>query len=498
MSYKNENQIIHVDVKNIGAGKIIPSDKELETVVIGCLLMEPIKLSEVSVILKSDDFYLEANQIMYAGMVEMDKVGKSIDFMSLTEFLKTKGLLEQAGGYYGVTRTTQSVVSAVHVLEHTLIIKQKSIARQLIKKAYTLAFEAFEDSTDALELLDKTVIEMQQLQIGLSVSKTTTIYDAAKETLHKMIESRQIYQNNSSAMLGLPTSIKRLDSAYEGFNAPDFLIIAAGPGEGKTTFALQAAIEVARNTDEGVAFFSLEMKNNQLLWKVFSAIIKKPITEIRKGLLQDDEFKKLYEDVAGWVKKKFFMFDLGGQSVYDVISNIRRVHAKHGIKIVYIDYLQLLNARGAPQQVGNREQEISAITKALKALCMELNITIVALSQVSRIQKGVKRMYNLGDLRESGAIEQDADGVIFIFRPHKHGIVEMEVDGKPKVYSVDDALLIVEKWRLGTTGIIPIKFDGANNRFYELESTNNLFTPVQMPQQTPSPSNNSIYDETPF
>ena len=265
---------------------------------------------------------------------------------------------------------------------------------------------------------------------------------------------------------GLATGFKELDNTLGGLSAPDLTIIAAGTGEGKTSLALNIAGNIAKT--DPVAFFSLEMSAEQLVWKFFAGLIEKPIRQIRMGQLTPHEWEVLEKGIALIKQKEFYIKDKGGLEINDFKNSARELVRKKKVKAIFIDYLQLMKVSG--KKLGTREQEVSHISHELKALAMEFEIPIVALSQLNRSSSGSQRLYQVSDLRESGAIEQDADNILFIFNPKKHPKTKvLNPSGSERVFGPNEVILQVEKCRLGDTGQVPLNFIGVAQRFEDID-----------------------------
>lgn len=443
-------------------GKMAPQAPDLESAVLGALMLDIRSIELVLPILKMDDFYTDANQLVYNAIVILFTEGKPIDFMTVGQQLRKSSELEMVGGTYYVTNLTRDVVSSAHIEEHARIIKQKSLSRSLIRMAGELINDAYSDQEDVFELISKTEMHLSEIQQGIQKQGVQHIGQVAIETIDDMYKQSKV----DNEMLGLKTGLKKYDQLTLGLTAPDLIIVAGGPGEGKSTLALQMAKNIAE--EEPVAFFSLEMKTKQLMWKMFSADISVDVKTIRRGKLQDDQWTVLSKKVEEYQNSKMLLYDIGGLSIWDLRNLCRSLKAKYGIKAVFIDYLQLISTDGGPKNFGLREQEVNFISKQLKQMAMELDLPVVALSQLNRIEKGSKRMYRLSDLRESGAIEQDADGVVFVWRPSYHAVGNYKLDGHIDVnFEEDDVVIQLPKWRLGDTGYLRMKFNGKHSRFEE-------------------------------
>ncbi len=409
-------------------GKVPPQAREIEEAVLGAILLEKDKLSDVMEILpKPECFYVGAHQRIYAAIQRLQDKKMEIDLLTVMEELRRTGELEEIGGAYALTKITQSVITSAHVITHARVVMQKYIQRELIRIGGEIVSDAFEDKSDVFELLDKA--EQELFDIGNSYLKkdSESIKDILVRTLDEIEEARK----QKDDLTGVPSGFPTLDAITGGWQKTDLIILAARPAVGKTAFALNLAVNAALNPDKpmGVAVFSLEMGNTQLVKRLLSMVTEVKLEGISRGKMEDHEMIQLTERMDKLVNAPIFLDDQAGLNIFELRAKCRRLKVKHDIQMVIIDYLQLMNA-GAEAKAGNREQEISKISRELKGLAKELNIPIIALSQLSRAvetRAGDKgKIPQLSDLRESGAIEQDADMVLFIYRPEYHGITNDE------------------------------------------------------------------------
>src|SRR5690606_29126076 len=409
-------------------GKVPPQAREIEEAVLGAILLEKDKLSDVMEILpKPECFYVGAHQRIYAAIQRLQDKKMEIDLLTVMEELRRTGELEEIGGAYALTKITQSVITSAHVITHARVVMQKYIQRELIRIGGEIVSDAFEDKSDVFELLDKA--EQELFDIGNSYLKkdSESIKDILVRTLDEIEEARK----QKDDLTGVPSGFPTLDAITGGWQKTDLIILAARPAVGKTAFALNLAVNAALNPDKpmGVAVFSLEMGNTQLVKRLLSMVTEVKLEGISRGKMEDHEMIQLTERMDKLVNAPIFLDDQAGLNIFELRAKCRRLKGKHDMQMVIIDYLQLMNA-GPEAKAGNREQEISKISRELKGLAKELNIPIIALSQLSRAvetRAGDKgKIPQLSDLRESGAIEQDADMVLFIYRPEYHGITNDE------------------------------------------------------------------------
>jgi len=448
----------------IESAKIPPQARELELVVLGAILIDSNAFNEVSSILTSECFYVPAHELIYRAYVSLNAKGMPIDVLTVNEELTMSANIDKCGGLCYINELTNSIGSSANIATHAKIIYQKYMMREAIRLSVDIIERAYDDTTDPFALIDKAQIQFAKIVDRIKSSNVVHVADVALATIKAMQENRY----NQSEYLGIESGLKKIDNITYGFTNPDLIILAGGTSEGKSTLALQIAQYASLS--KKVAFFSLEMSNQQLLWKILSSEVNATITQIRRGHITDYQWRKVEGEVYDkMLNSQLYMYDEGGLSIFELISMCRNLKAKDGIDMVVIDYLQLLTATGGDMKFGIREQEINFISKKLKALAKELDIPIIALSQLSRIERGAKRLYKLSDLRESGAIEQDADGVIFVFRPHYHGILDMSINGSDMTFDESDTIIQFAKWRLGETGVTTLRF---NKEFSKFEDSN--------------------------
>lgn len=447
-------------------GKIPPQAPELEIAVLGAIMLEPSVIEKIGTIIQPDDFYVPANILIFKACLILINNGSRIDIMTVCEKLKKDGELDLVGGIYYVTSLTRDVVSSAHVEEHARLLKEYSIKRQIIKVGMEMVKAGYEPQTDAFQLHDEMVDKVSDIISGINRSKIELIGNVMKKAIQESYDRNQ----NGIDFIGYRTGIKSLDRLIGGFAPSDFIIIAGGTGEGKSTLALNIANSIA---NEGIptAFFTLEMQSKQLAYKILSEETESTIKSLRLGNLTENKWKQLFEQQVKYANIPLYLNDAVGLNISELCSIIRALVKNKGVKIAFIDYLQLIKSG---VKVGIREQEVNYISKELRTLALELDIPIVALSQLSRIEKGTSRLYQLSDLRESGAIEQDATNVIFIYKPilpnQNRYIQELTVEGYGKFETtIDDTLIISAKNRNDATGAIRVKEQFYASRFVDYE-----------------------------
>lgn len=431
---------------NTNFGKVPPQATDLEEVVLGAMLLEKDKCVEVISQLEDVVFYKTQNQVVFRGIKAIYEKSR-VDILTVTEYLRSTGELELAGGAYYISTLTNRVASSANIEEHTRIILQKWISRELIRISDQVIKTAYEDTTDVFELLEYT--EQSILALTPEPQKSTSLFDISIKAMKLVMEA------SKTKTSGISTGYRELDY-FTGLTPGDLFIIAARPGMGKTALALNIARSVA--VDMPVGIFSLEMTDDQLYQRMVSSEMEAPLQSIKKGDLQPWEWERLTIIDNKIRQLPIQIDDCGTLSLFNLRVKARRWKSKHGIGLLILDYLQLM----AGKQNGNREQEISSISRGLKALAKELDIPIIALSQLSReCEKRTDKIPQLSDLRESGSIEQDADEVLFLFRPGAYNIDADQEDCWP----------IIAKNRNGKTGGAKhLRFLGSYTKFVSYDN----------------------------
>jgi replicative DNA helicase len=450
--------------QNNELGKIPPQATDLEEAVLGALMLEKNALNDVIDILKPESFYRDTHQKIYAAIQELFQKSEPIDILTVTAELRKRGELELVGGAYYVSFLTNRVASSANIVFHARIISQKHILRELIRISSETIRESYEESTDVFELLDKAERDLFTVAQG-NIRKD---YDTMADVLKLAIEQIEAAKKNVDGVSGVPTGFTALDRVTAGWQRSDMIIIAARPGMGKTAFVLSMARNIAVDFNIPVAIFSLEMASVQLVNRLISGETGIRGEKIRKGNLEDHEFTQLHTRLKKLSKAPIFIDDTPSLSVFELRAKARRLKSKHNIEIIIIDYLQLMTA-ASDKGGGNREQEISMISRSIKTIAKELNIPIIALSQLSRAveTRGGDKRPMLSDLRESGAIEQDADIVSFLYRPEYYDIQQDE-DGNSWA---DIGQVIIAKHRNGALETVSLKFVKEFAKFENLDKS---------------------------
>lgn len=449
-----------IDLLN-SQGRIPPQAVDLEEVVLGALMLEKEAVNAVIDILTPEVFYKEAHQLIFAAIKDLFTKSEPIDILTVTNHLKSTNDLDAVGGAYYISQLTNRVVSSANIEYHSRIILQKHIQRQLIQISSETIKDAYEDSADVFDLLDNAENKLFQI----SENKLRRNYDQMPDLVKLAIEDIEKAKNSGSQLRGVPSGYTELDRITQGWQKSDLIILAARPSMGKTAFALNMARNAAVDFNKPIAFFSLEMSSVQLVTRLISSETSLTADKLRTGRLEEYEWQQLNTKVTPLINAKIFIDDTPQLSVFDLRAKCRRLKQQHDIQMIFIDYLQLMTAK--TEKNGNREQEISNISRSLKSLAKELNIPVLALSQLSRsveTRPGSKKPI-LSDLRESGAIEQDADMVLFIYRPEYYGLSEDEDHSSTK----GKAVVSIAKHRNGKLGDVELRFVGQYARFEDLE-----------------------------
>ena len=454
---------------NLERGKIPPQAVDLEEVVLGAMMIDKKGVDEVIDILHPDVFYKDAHRFIYEAIFILFEESQPVDLLTVSSQLKKSGKLEASGGDFYLIKLTQKVASSAHIEFHARIILQKFIQRSLIKISGEIIEEAYDESTDVFTLLDAAESKLYDVTQGNLKRSAETAQDLVIQAKKRIEEIA-----GKEGMSGIPSGFDKLDKLTSGWQPSDLIIVAARPGMGKTALTLSMARNIAVNSNIPVAFFSLEMSSVQLITRLISSETGLSSEKLRTGKLEKHEWEQLNVKVKSLEKAPLFIDDTPSLSIFDLRAKARRLASQHGIKMIMIDYLQLMTAGGS-QKGGNREQEISTISRNLKALAKELNVPVIALSQLSRAveTRGGSKRPILSDLRESGAIEQDADIVSFIYRPEYYKIDEW--DDEEHTPTQGQAEFIVAKHRNGGLENIRLKFIGNQGKFDNLDDFDSPF-----------------------
>jgi replicative DNA helicase len=431
----------------------MPYSEEAEAAVISSMLMDMGATAEVSTTLSPDDFYFPAHSIIYNAILEVYNKGQKVDIVTVVEKLKKSDLLEKVGGSSYVASFVKGTISAENVIYYADIVSEKSILRDLIKKSKSIIDKASSAKEEVNVVLDEAENLIFDVRKKRSYERVKPITPLLKEVM-KIIEERA---EKKSLITGISTGLIELDKVCCGFQNAELVILAARPSVGKTALALNLASHVSIKEEIPVLFFSLEMHWESLLFRLLSAESRIEGNRIRGGYIKEDEWVALTSAVSRLTEAPFYIDASPSMTIFELRAKARRMKKKYNVGIIFADYLQLI--RGP--QFQTREQEVAAISRALKSIAMELNLPVVALSQLSRQpeRRGKDSKPILSDLRESGAIEQDADFVMFIHRPDQFK--------KSDEVPVDDAKLIIAKQRNGPVGEVALKFHRRYARFFD-------------------------------
>jgi replicative DNA helicase len=420
-----------LDLGTMVYGKVPPQAKDLEEAVLGAIMLEKSAFDTVVEILKPECFYVEAHQRIFRAMQSLSNKSQPVDILTVAEELRFKEELEMVGGPYYVTKLTNAVVSSANIEAHARIILQKFIQRELIRISGEIIGDAYEDSTDVFDLLD----DAESKLFEITNNHLRKNFDTIDSVLVKTIQRIEDLRHKNEDVTGVPSGFPSLDRVTYGWQNTDLIILAARPAVGKTAFALNLARNAVMHPGKPtpVALFSLEMSAGQLVQRILAAESEIWLEKIARGKLEEHEMKQLYaRGIQRLAQAPLFIDDTPALNIFELRAKCRRLKNKHNIGLIIIDYLQLMSGTGENRN-SNREQEISNISRNLKALAKELSVPIIALSQLSRAVetrsagKDGNKMPQLSDLRESGAIEQDADMVMFLYRPEYYDITQNEM-----------------------------------------------------------------------
>jgi len=445
----------------ISQGKIPPQAIDFEEAVIGAIMLEQNALHSISELLKPELFYKDAHQRIISAILRLINKATPVDLLTVAEELKKSGELEVIGGAFYLTQLTNRIASGANVEYHIRIIIQKFILRELIQISSEVQKDAYDDSVDVFDLLDKA----QNLLFQVSEGNIRRGHGNMQNLIAEAIKQIETARNKPDGLSGVPSGFSELDRLTSGWQNSDLIVLAARPGMGKTAFVLSMARNIAVDYNRPIAFFSLEMSSIQLVTRLISSETELEAEKLKKGNLEDYEWHQLHSKIGKLIDAPLYIDDTPALTIYELKTKCRRLKSQYDIQIVFVDYLQLMVGSGDAK--GNREQEISNISRSLKSMAKELNVPVIAISQLSRAVEtrgGIKRPV-LSDLRESGAIEQDADMVIFIYRPEYYKIYEDEKGNSLRA----KAEIIVAKHRNGAIKDIVLNFYDKFAKFSDIE-----------------------------
>jgi replicative DNA helicase len=445
------------------AGRVPPHATDVEQSVLGALLLERDAIPKAVEILTEQSFYSTKHRRIFAAVTVLFEKSSPVDLITLTEELRRREQLEEIGGAYYLTELTTQVASAANVEYHARIIAEKYLLREMIETMTTLVGEAYDPSSDAFELLDKAEADIFQISDTQMRRPAVSMSDVIKTTLQQL----EAIHGKEGGITGVPSGFSRLDEYTSGWQRSDLIIVAARPSMGKTAFSLTCARNAALHPQNptGVAIFSLEMGAEQLAQRLLTSEARIDAQAARTGRMKDHDWQKLARAAGRLSAAPIFIDDTPGLSVLELRAKCRRLKAEHDIGLIIVDYMQLMQGTPNSRQA-NREQEIAHISRSLKSLAKELNVPVVALSQLSRAveSRGGDKRPQLSDLRESGSIEQDADVVCFIYRAERYGIT-VDESGNSTEGLAD---VIIGKQRNGPIGSVQLAFVNQYARFENL------------------------------
>ncbi|ANZ95173.1 MULTISPECIES: replicative DNA helicase [Brochothrix] len=444
-----------------------PQNNEAEQAIIGAIFIEPNALITAAEVLQPEDFYRQAHQHIFRAMVMMNEQGKALDVVTVSETLTSQGLIEDIGGISYLTDLAVSVPTAANVGYYIEIVEEKALLRRLINTATQIATSGFANEETVEALVDDAERRILEVAQRKNVGQFKNITDVLSEAYDNI----ELLSNREGDITGLPTGFKELDRMTAGFQRNDLIIVAARPSVGKTAFALNIAQNTAIKTNETVAIFSLEMGASQLINRMLCAEGNIDAQNMRTGKLNDEEWRKLALAISTLSSTNIFIDDSPGIRVNEIRSKCRRLKQEHGLGMIVIDYLQLIQGSG----IGggeNRQQEVSEISRTLKQLARELEVPVIALSQLSRgVEQRQDKRPMMSDIRESGSIEQDADIVAFLYREDYYDREAADEDN-------GTIEIIIAKQRNGPVGTVQLAFVKEYNKFVDLVVRDDMPPPM--------------------
>jgi replicative DNA helicase len=438
-----------------------PQNIEAEQAVLGSVFLDKEALYKSAERLQADDFYRTSHQKIYRVMIELAEADQPVDLITVTSELHDRKWLDEVGGVSYLSDLANAMPTAANVDYYARLVEEKSLLRRLIKTATQIVSSGYSEDEDVYELIHQAERHIMEITGGRATDGFIPIKDVLLETYERI----EILHNTTSELTGIPSGYRDLDRMTSGFQKSDLLIIAARPSVGKTAFALNVAQNVAARAGETVAIFSLEMSASQLVQRMLCAEGNIDANRMRTGTFQEEDWEKLTMSIATLSKAKIFIDDTPGITVSQIRSKCRRLKAEHGLGIILIDYLQLIQGSGRE----SRQQEISAISRTLKGIARELDCTVIALSQLSRaVEQRQDKRPMLSDLRESGSIEQDADIVAFLYRDDYY---DQESEKKNVIE------ILIAKQRNGPVGKVELAFLKEYNKFVNLSRQDETYAP---------------------
>ncbi len=434
--------------------KLQPHNVEAEEAILGSLLIDPDAIIRISTFLQPPDFYVERHNWVYQAILDLHEHRQPADLVTLSDDLERRGQLEEIGGAAYLTSLVNVTPTSIHVEYYARIVERTAVLRRLINAAGKIAQLAYQDTEDVAEVVDRA----EEIIFGVSEQRVDRDLRPIRSVLDDFYDRIEYLHQHQGEVIGIPTGLADLDKLLGGLQRSDMVVLAGRPGMGKTSFALSLALQASRRWQKRVALFSLEMSDEQLVQRLVSAETGIDSQRLRLGNIKADEWTTFYQAIRLLSETSVFIDDTPAISALELRAKARRLHAEHGLDLLIVDYLQLMRG-GARSE--NRQQEISFISRSIKALARELNIPVLALSQLSRqVESRHDKRPMLSDLRESGSIEQDSDVVIFIYRDEIYN---------PDTEFPNIAEIIVSKHRSGPTGIFSVYFKKHLAQFVDLE-----------------------------
>ncbi len=451
---------------SISDGKMPPNAVDFEKLVIGTFLIDKKGLDYSIDLLSPDKFYDPRHQVIFEAILKLYENNHPVDLMTVIQELKREEKLNLAGGDQYIIDLTLGVSSSAHIEYHVRVILEKYILRSLINVSANVIDNSYKESTDVFELLDQSEKAFFDITNG-TIKKG---FDTANSLVKQAIDTIKSLKDKEG-LSGVPSGFTKLDQETGGWQNSDLIIIAARPAMGKTAFLLSMARNIAVEHKVPLALFSLEMASVQLITRMIASETGISSEKLRKGTLSEEEWTRLFSNVTELEKAPLYIDETPSLSVFDFRAKCRRLVMQHGVRIIMVDYLQLMTANSGGKATGNREQEIATISRSLKAIAKELNVPVIALSQLSRtVETRPGKRPQLSDLRESGAIEQDADIVSFIFRPEYYKITTWDNDPEGQETGTENqAELIIAKHRNGATADVRLSFYKNIAKFADLD-----------------------------
>lgn len=449
---------------DISYGHVMPQAPEVEKAVLGALMIDKDAYLEVCNLLVPESFYEPRNQMVYEAIQQLSKEESPVDVLTVTDMLGKMGKLDEVGGPGYIADLSSRVATSANIEYHANVVAEKFLSRQMIEYVNVIGKKSFDETYDIRDVVQ----EAESFLLELSQKNMKKDYSALGSVVERAVKAVEDAYANKGSFTGIPSGLYKLDDMTCGWQKSDLVIIAGRPAMGKTAFALSVAKNIAVDRKRPMAFFSLEMSDVQLANRLMSNTCEIEGKKLLSGQLDKEDWVRLDKNLQALTDAPLFVDDTEGLSVMELRTKARRLHKEHHIELIMIDYLQLMTASG--MRYNSRQEEVSLISRSLKGLAKELNIPVLALSQLNRgveSREGVEgKRPHLSDLRESGAIEQDADMVIFLHRPEYYGLLHSDdgfIDYK------DKAEVIIAKHRKGATGIVMMDFKGEFTRFGNLE-----------------------------